>query len=114
MTANGFKELVRYPPTETVIGVIGKFWRLTDPQMQDFGDAEGFTAFDRPGFGKGVMNLHVWPEGDGSILSTETRVTATDEASRKKFARYWRVIQPGSGLIRRALLRAVKVRAESA
>jgi hypothetical protein len=37
----------------------------------------------------------------------------TDRAYRRVFAAYWRVIYPGSALIRRMWLRAVKRRAES-
>jgi hypothetical protein len=49
----------------------------------------------------------------GCLLRTETRVYAADPASRSTFARYWRVIKPGSELIRKMWLRAIKVRAEA-
>ena len=59
------------------------------------------------------MNFRIEPDGKGgSRLSTETRVFATDAASRRRFAAYWRVIYPGSALIRRMWLRAVRLRAE--
>jgi hypothetical protein len=48
----------------------------------------------------------------GSIVTTETRVHATDPRSARRFAMYWRIIQPGSGFIRRRWLRAIEVRAE--
>jgi len=47
-----------------------------------------------------------------SLLSTETRVYANDAASRRRFAVYWRLIYPGSALIRRMWLRAIARRAE--
>jgi hypothetical protein len=47
-----------------------------------------------------------------TLLTTETRVYATDPAARRRFARYWRVIYPGSSLIRRMWLRAIRKRAE--
>jgi hypothetical protein len=50
----------------------------------------------------------------GTLLTTETRVLATDEAARRRFGRYWRVIRPGSGAIRRSWLRAAARRAEAA
>jgi hypothetical protein len=60
------------------------------------------------------MNFRVEADGaSGSILSTETRVYATDEASKRRFAAYWRVIYPGSALIRRMWLRAIVRRAEA-
>jgi hypothetical protein len=51
-------------------------------------------------------------EAPCTLLTTETRVYATDASSRRRFARYWRVIYPGSSLIRRMWLRAVEKRAE--
>jgi hypothetical protein len=41
-------------------------------------------------------------------------VFATDPASCRRFAVYWRVIYPGSALIRRMWLRAIRLRAERA
>jgi hypothetical protein len=62
---------------------------------------------------KVAFNLKVTDLGGGlSEVSTETRIRALDEASRRTMARYWRVIYPGSGLIRRMWLRAVRDRAE--
>jgi hypothetical protein len=49
---------------------------------------------------------------DGA-LATETRVHVPDLPSRRKFARYWRVVGPFSGLIRVLVLRAAKRRAEA-
>jgi hypothetical protein len=49
--------------------------------------------------------------GDGTRLSTETRVQPTDTAARA-FRPYWWAIRAGSGLIRRDVLRAVRRRAE--
>jgi len=51
---------------------------------------------------------------DKCTVTTETRVYATDASSRRRFATYWRLIYPGSALIRRMWLRAVKHRAETA
>jgi hypothetical protein len=113
MSAAGFKVLFQHAPTEAVIGVVGRFWKLRPPPMRDFGDAQGFIDFAEPGYAKAVMNFHVWPEGEGSTLSTETRVKATDEETRKLFARYWRVIGPGSAAIRRNWLGAARKNAES-
>ncbi|MCA1563325.1 MAG: hypothetical protein LC804_24755 [Acidobacteria bacterium] len=48
---------------------------------------------------------------DDRPLSTETRIWATDESARRRFGMYWRVIYPGSALIRRMWLRAIRKRA---
>ncbi len=47
-------------------------------------------------------------------ISTETRVMATDDATRRGMGRYWRLIVPGSGLLRRQWLDGIKRRAETA
>jgi hypothetical protein len=60
------------------------------------------------------MNFSARPLESGSELRTETRVVATDAASRRRFGRYRRLIQPGSALVRRGWLAAAKRRAERA
>jgi hypothetical protein len=47
------------------------------------------------------------------VLATETRVAALDDAARRSFARYWRLIRPFSGLIRRRWLLAGARRASA-
>ena len=75
---------------------------------------EGFKAFHQPGFALAAMNFLVEDAGPGaSIVTTETRIYATDASSRHRFAAYWRTIYPGSALIRRMWLRAIAKRAES-
>ncbi len=60
-----------------------------------------------------VMNFAVAPDGrGGSNLSTETRVHSTTGRARRQFAVYWRIIHPGSDIIRRMWLRAIRKRAE--
>ena len=49
----------------------------------------------------------------GCVLSTETRVQAVDDAARRAFRRYWRVVGPFSGLIRRRWLRAARPLADA-
>lgn len=49
---------------------------------------------------------------EDGLLSTETRVHVPP-ASRGQFIRYWRVVRPFSGLIRRRVLLAAKRRAEA-
>lgn len=74
---------------------------------------EDLKRLEEPGFAKVAMNFRIEPDGrGGSDLSTETRVFATDPTSRRQFAAYWRVIYPGSALIRHMWLRAIRLRAE--
>ena len=60
-----------------------------------------------------AMNFSIVPEGRGCRLSTETRVHAGNARAARLFAGYWRVIQPGSDIIRRMWLRAIKRRAQA-
>ena len=74
-----------------------------------------FRDLADPGYAKAVMNFLVIDEGDGwTRLVTETRVFATDGATARRFAVYWRLIYPGSSLIRRMWLAAIRKRAEGA
>ena len=74
---------------------------------------DAFVSLRSPGFAKAAMNFRLEPRGTGPlVLHTDTRVLATDSRTRRAFAAYWRTIAPGSDLIRRAWLRAIKRRAE--
>lgn len=76
--------------------------------------AEEFKALSGS-LARAAMNFNVEDAGGGvSRLVTQTRVAATDAEAERAFARYWRVIYPGSALIRRMWLRAIKARAEAA
>jgi hypothetical protein len=57
-----------------------------------------------------LMNFHVDRDG---LVTTETRVFSETDAARRRFAIYWRFIRPGSGIIRRSWLAAIKRRAEA-
>jgi hypothetical protein len=89
-----------------VLGHIGQHWRPSGGERPAFDGWSGFTSFDRPGFCRVAVSLEARPEEDGVRLTTETRVAATDDESRRRFRRYWAVVRPFSGLIRRGWLRA--------
>ena len=72
-----------------------------------------FHGFDPPGMAVAAWNFTVLPTDEGSLVATETRVRCTDAAARRSFGRYWRVIRPFSGLVRRVALRAIRRTAES-
>jgi hypothetical protein len=99
------------PPREVVAGAIGRFWRVGGNQPVVFRSAEEFVAFGEPGFAKAVVGFRLDPGGAGILLTTETRFVATDERTRRSMNRYWRLIRPGSNLIRREWLRAIRRRA---
>jgi hypothetical protein len=106
---SGFLLLAQAPPRELVFGTIG----FGGPLAVSNPTAEGFRKFDQPGHAKIAMNFLVTPAAQGSThLRTETRVFATDDAARRGFATYWRLIYPGSSIIRVMWLRAIRARAE--
>ena len=115
MQGLGFVLLEDRPDEEFILGLVGQFWRpragLTFlPITRD-----EFLKFATPGYARAVVSLRIEPRAAGTCsLCTETRIAVTDAASRRKFAVYWFLIRPGSGIIRRMWLRAVKRRAESA
>lgn len=108
MSGLGFVVLER-GPDEIVLGGIGRPWAPRSRSVPEV-DAGGFRDFAEPGWAKIGFNFRVY-EGR---LSTETRVLLTDKASRRAFSRYWMIIRPFSGLIRRQWLAAVDRRARRA
>ena len=73
----------------------------------------GAQSSQRRGFALAAINFRLEDVGNGeTLLTTETRVYATDASTRKKVGAYWRVIYPGSALIRVMWLRAIRDRAE--
>jgi hypothetical protein len=102
----GFKVEAEEPGRELAFAAIGQPWKLRGGERRRTSD---FRAFVEPGFAKMAFNFRL----DGSTLSTETRVLLTDERSRRAFRRYWLVIRPFSGLIRRVWLRAIARRAQA-
>ena len=109
VTRAGFVVLAERPD-ELVLGVVGRFWRIDSGLERVAG--EDFVTFDAPGFAKAVMNFDARAVDGETILTTETRIRGTDSEARRHFLRYWRVVMPGSAVIRRAWLRAVRRRAE--
>ncbi len=111
MVRAGFVRLAEEPGREIVLGVAGRFWRLTgNAPVAAIGDREAFLGFNEPGYARAAMSFLIRREGRGSRLVTETRIAATDEKARRSFRRYWRVIRPGSAAIRRSWLAAVRRR----
>ncbi|MBI3981646.1 MAG: hypothetical protein HY337_01960 [Gemmatimonadetes bacterium] len=75
--------------------------------------AQDFRALDRPGHALAAIDFRAMPLGDGTTrLTTETRVRAVGSAARWRFGLYWSFIYPGSSLIRRGWLEAIRKRAE--
>lgn len=104
----GFVLLREEPGREIVFGAVVCCGTGVPPRSaQEFQALDGSVA-------RAVMNFHVEDLGDGtSRLVTQTRVAASDRAAERRFAAYWRMIYPGSALIRVMWLRAIRDRAEA-
>jgi len=111
--ARRFVLLAEQPGQEILVGRIGELWKLVGGMSPAFRDADGFAEFGEPGYAKVAASFSAVSRDGLTELCTETRVLTTDPTSRRAFERYWRVIQPWSGVIRRSWLRAAKRRAES-
>jgi hypothetical protein len=109
---SGFLLLADEPDHEIVIGALVRAptgWRPNKKPTPD-----DFKSLNAPGFALASMNFLIEEAGpDRCVVTTDTRVFATDPSSRRKFGEYWRLIYPGSALIRRMWLQAIKERAEN-
>ena len=107
----GFVALADDPPRELVIGKVV----VVPPGTRGELTRDVFKKSLPPGFAIAAMNFLLTPDGNGGThLLTETRVSANSPSARRQFAVYWRFIYPGSAIIRRMWLRAVRNRALAA
>ena len=97
LRALGFEEIVR-GDDRIVLGAAGRPWSPRG-QIVPFASAG-------PGQVRVAVSIEAVAEGDGARLATETRVAASDPGARRAFRRYWLVVGPFSGLIRRRWLAA--------
>jgi hypothetical protein len=108
----GFIDLGRLQGRELVLGLAARPWRLRPDILRL--SPEEFIALDRQGYVKVAANFRVDPQGESlTRLSTETRIQCLGPGARRAFRVYWTLIRPGSGLIRRDMLRLVKKKAEA-
>lgn len=101
-----FVSLGRDGDRELAFGLAGCFWQA-HYGLVPLEDAQAFAALDPAGLAKLVLNFTARPEGQGTRLTTRTRVWCGDAAALRRFRLYWLLIRPASGLIRRRLLRRV-------
>jgi hypothetical protein len=107
-TASGFLPLAADADREIVLGTL-----VIAARSGACDSPRAFKELAAPGYAKAAINFLVEPEEAGWCrLTTETRVFATDASTRRRFGAYWRLIAPGSALIRVEWLRAIRRRAE--
>jgi hypothetical protein len=108
---SGFLALDPNGDSEVVYGMVGRPWAEGPPPP--VATPAEFAAFTTPDNVKVAFNI-AWSDAGGgrTRITTETRIIGTDDHARRTFARYWRVIYPGSAIIRRAWLDAIVAKAE--
>jgi hypothetical protein len=102
------------PPESVVFGGALQAWKLSGGQEPPSLDAAALPDFAEPGWVKAAMDFRLTPRGNGTELSSETRVLSTDNTTRRRFAAYWVFVRPGSTAVRWEVLTAVQLKAESA
>jgi hypothetical protein len=102
----GFKQLAENAPHETLLGIVGEFWRLRG-NVSDF-EAANFSMLIDGRRARAAWNFVVETTGNKSRLTTETRVACPDARSRRRFRLYWTIVRPFSGWIRIAMLREIR------
>jgi hypothetical protein len=106
----GFARLTQTPDA-VVFGLTGRFWTPAGGIVPTAPAAWG--AGPPAGMAQAAWSFEVRPHGSGHArLVTETRVRCADAATRRAFGRYWRVVRPGSGLLRRLMLGRIRRWAE--
>lgn len=112
LMSRGFVLLGEDPPRELVLGLIARPWTLMGGVRPV--DAATFRHFGLPGYARIGWAFKVKPRSAGwTRLETETRIRCTDQVSRRRFLRYWRVIGAFSGMVRRQALLIIKRDAEA-
>ena len=101
------------PPESVVFGGALQAWRLTGGARPPTLDSGGLRGWSEPGWVKAAMDFRLTPRGNGTELSSETRVVSTDDGTRRRFSLYWLFVQPGSTAIRWEVLTAVQLKAEA-
>ncbi|MDO5494551.1 MAG: hypothetical protein Q4G64_02410 [bacterium] len=95
-------------PEFVYFAMVGKPWSPV-PQSATPDSLEELQNFEEPGWLKYGMEWILTPlEGGRTLLETRTLCQPTDAAAHRKFRAYWTLIRPGSGLIRREIIGAVR------
>jgi hypothetical protein len=100
-------------PHVVISAGLSQAWRLLGGATPPHLEVGALRAWSQPGWIKVAMEFRLESIPVGTLLSTETRMLATDPRTRWAFAAYWFLIRLSSGAIRREVLRVVADRAES-
>lgn len=107
MTSGPLHLMETRAPGYALAGAIARPWKRR-PEHRAPGTLAEFRMFTEPGWTTYLTDFELVRTSDGGTeLSTETRGRSTSRDARRRFALYWLLIRPWSGLIRRELLAAV-------
>jgi hypothetical protein len=107
----GFQLLADEPPRQFSVGALARANRLR-PSFLHFGDVDEFIAFAEPGsiklaWSASIAACGTRAMGDGSRLSFEFRIGATDAAAWRMARWYFGLIGPGMHWVQRQVLGAL-------
>lgn len=84
------------------------------PAPPEISTLEQFTSFNQPGYIKVAVNFRFSTTNNNeTILTTETRNYGITTKDNRTFGYYWRIIYPGSAIIRRVWLDTIKKKAQT-
>ena len=111
MLSIGWVVLAEQPGREIVLGAVTQPWQAA-PVFRSVPAGE-FRDFAEPGYVKIAWTLRADPIDQArSTFHTETRVSTTDAAARRRFRNYWSFVAPGVEVIRMAMLGPLRRAAE--
>ena len=109
--SEGWLALGEVPGHELVFGAIGKVWQA-DIDWRPV-TADEYRHFAEPDYAKLAAGFSIRSYGAGrTLLSYEARTAGTDDAARRKFLRYWWLVQRFVRVVMRAAVVTVKDLAE--
>jgi hypothetical protein len=115
--ALGLGDRLALAPARLAVGgrehVYGMAWRVDGGPAERVHPQE-LTSFDRPGYVKVLWDVRVEAGSEsGTLLSTTTRVVATDDESRERVEAAWAVFGPIAAALGARAVAAVRETAEA-
>lgn len=106
----GFVIVDDQEPQHLILGLVGQPWRPSG-NLQRLSATE-LLDFDQPGFVRVLWSFSFDSQPEGCRVHTSTEIYATDRRAQRSFGRYWWLVKPFSGMMRRSMLRSIKRCAE--
>lgn len=93
--------------------VFGLIFKNGEIEKELLNGTDTFSNLQGAAMEKIATNFFIEEKESKTIVRTETRIYTSDKKTKRKFALYWSIVHPGSALIRRIWLKAIKKKAES-